>query len=101
MSETCADCGKPIQQNDPSYYQMDPACCIGKSYHSACGPMRPTPQGILQAENARLRAALEPFANRNNWYREGQIIWTGEANEPWTVAAAAIGHEQGSEKTDG
>jgi hypothetical protein len=36
--ETCAECGKPIQMNEPSYYKRDPAGGdFGKTYHSNCG----------------------------------------------------------------
>lgn len=35
--ETCADCGKPIDMHEASYYRKDPTTDIGKSYHSMCG----------------------------------------------------------------
>lgn len=53
--ETCADCGKPIVMNAPSYYRADPAGGMGKSYHSTCGD----PLGIKakDAEIAEWRQA--------------------------------------------
>lgn len=35
--ETCADCGKPIDMHEASYYRRDPTTDIGKTYHSMCG----------------------------------------------------------------
>lgn len=63
MSETCADCGKPINYGEPSYYSKDPAGGdFGKTYHSHCGD----PFGIKakDAEIARLRVALKGLVDR-------------------------------------
>jgi hypothetical protein len=60
-TEACADCGKPIQMNEGSYYRKGPADDIGKTYHTACGD----PLGIKakDAEIERLRSILAHVAN--------------------------------------
>jgi hypothetical protein len=59
--ETCAECGKPIQMGEPSYYRKDPSDDIGKAFHSACGD----PLGIKakDAEIERLHSILVRVAN--------------------------------------
>lgn len=47
--DNCADCGKPIDMHEPSYYRKDPTEDIGKSYHSHCGD----PFGI-KAKDAKI-----------------------------------------------
>ena len=45
-----------------------------------------------QIEIKRLRAALEFYANRTNWYYEGPdlcVEWTGE-DAPWDIARRAL-----------
>jgi hypothetical protein len=45
-----------------------------------------------RAEVARLRAALEVFADPMNWlqYDTGYTKWDGDAEEPWTIAQEAL-----------
>lgn len=44
---------------------------------------------------ARLRAALEMFAERGNWVTDGGgELWRGLRDEPWTVAQEALATEQ-------
>lgn len=59
--EICADCGKPIQMGEGSYYRRDPASDIGQTFHSTCGD----PLGIKakDAEIERLRSILVCVAN--------------------------------------
>jgi hypothetical protein len=61
MTETCADCGKPIAMHEESYYLKDPADDIGRTFHSTCGD----PHGIKakDAEIERLRG-IEDAADK-------------------------------------
>jgi hypothetical protein len=59
--ETCADCGKPINMNDPSYYRRDPSGDIGKSFHSYCGD--PFGTKAKDARIAQLEKALQEIAD--------------------------------------
>lgn len=91
MSETCADCGKPINYGEPSYYSKDPTCDIGKTYHSMCGDpfgakamatrvailadamgqilddMGKTGQSVCLAAKIQARIAFEPFRTADNY----------------------------------
>jgi hypothetical protein len=63
-TETCADCGKPISQNEGHYVTTDPWGKGGpnKYHHSACGD----PFGIKAAvalERERIAAAVERLDN--------------------------------------
>lgn len=55
----------------------------------------------LTADNARLRAALEKYADETNWgTRPGRLntehdVWEGEEYDGWTVARAALGKATG------
>jgi hypothetical protein len=66
--ETCADCGKPIEMNQASYYRRDPATDIGKTYHSTCGD----PFGI-KAELARLREIEQAARDLTALWQEQKI----------------------------
>jgi hypothetical protein len=63
MTETCADCGKPIAMHEGSYYRKDPADDIGRTFHSTCGD----PLGIKakDAEIDRLDRAACALAREN------------------------------------
>lgn len=45
----------------------------------------------LEVENARLRAALEPYADPGNWLGRREPYWNGpDLDAPWTTAKAAL-----------
>jgi hypothetical protein len=43
--ETCAECGKPIEIGQGSYYRKNPTDDLGQTFHSTCGD----PLGIDRA----------------------------------------------------
>ena len=61
--ENCADCGKPIDMHEASYYRKDPLLDIGQSFHSRCGD----PFGIKAKDAEIARLTLE------NWQLKGAL----------------------------
>jgi hypothetical protein len=67
--ETCAECGKPIEMGQPSYYRKRPGDDIGQSFHSHCGD----PMGLKASERRIREEERERCAKIAEAYRWDEI----------------------------
>lgn len=88
MSETCAECGKPILDSEPSYYRKAPHADIGDMVHYACGD----PFGIKAAVAAAYEDAAKIAEGMTQLQRQivKTNVLTGKVGtpDPCSIASA-------------
>jgi len=90
--ETCADCGKPIEAGQASYYRKDYICDIGVTFHSECGD--PFGTKAKNAEIVRLKQLVKEWRPIETAPKDGSwlLLWDANFNTTHNTPACVGRH---------